>query len=161
MIMTFIKIENKFDGSFVKEIFNQVKNIFQPGYSKENVNILFIDDLEMPVVENLRRAGYRVKKVKDIKNIDDAEVKNAQIIFVDFEGVGKAVSSQHQGAGLVKELKKKYSKSKYVVLYTAQILLPSDTIMKSFFDYADARLKKDDDETEFLNVIDKALKEIK
>lgn len=151
------KLENNFENGF----WSSIKKLFMPSYSKENVNILFIDDLEMPVVENLKRAGYRVKKVKDIKNIDDAEVRNSQIIFVDFEGVGRAVSSQHQGAGLVKELKKKYLKSKYIVLYTSQMLLPSDTIMKSFFDYADARLKKDDDETEFLSIIDKALKEIR
>jgi DNA-binding NarL/FixJ family response regulator len=115
----------------------------------------------MPVVESLKKAHFKVKKVKDIKDIDDAEVKNAQIIFIDFDGVGKFVSPQHQGAGLVKELKTKYQSSKYVVLYTAQPSMPTGTIMNSLFNMADARMRKDSDVTDFTEQIREALKKLK
>lgn len=154
-----VKIEPKFEIGFWD--FLNPKNWGRKRFSKENVNILFIDDLDMPVVENLKRAGYRVKKVRDVKDIDDAEVKNAQIIFSDFDGVGRSISTHHQGAGLVKEIKTKYGSSKYVVLYTAQPTLPSDTIMRSLFDAADARLRKDSDTTDFTEQIRIALNQLR
>lgn len=155
----FIKIENNFKNNFW--IFLNPKNWFRERYTKDNVNILFIDDLDMPVVESLKKAGYKVKKVRDVKNIDDAEVKNAQIIFVDFDGVGKFVSPQHQGAGLVNELKIKYKDSKFIVLYTAQGSMPTDTTMNSLFNIADARMRKDSDVTDFTAQIREAIKKIR
>lgn len=151
-------VNNKFDGSFWR-IFNPV-NWFKKNYTKDNVNILFIDDLDMPIVESLKKANYRVKKIKDLKDIDDAEIKNAQIIFIDFDGVGKFVSPQHQGAGLVKELKIKYNSSKYIVLYTAQPSIPADTAMNSLFSIADARMRKESDVTDFTEQIRNALKKL-
>lgn len=152
----------KFENNFNSDLFSSLNplNFFKKRYTKDNVNILFIDDDDMPVVDNLKRSGYKVKKVRDIKNVDDAEVKNAQIIFVDFDGVGRCISPQHQGAGLVQELKTKYGTTKYVVLYTSQISLPTDTIIK-LFNEADDRMRKDSDVTDFNIQIRKALSKIK
>lgn len=157
--INFFKIEPNFEPGFWD--FLSPKNWGRKKYSKETVNILFIDDLDMPVVENLKRAGYRVRKVRDVKDTDDAEVKDAQIIFSDFDGVGRSISAHHQGAGIVKEIKARYGSSKYVVLYTAQPTLPSDTIMRSLFDAADARLRKDADTTDFTEQIRIALKQLR
>ncbi|HFC11182.1 MAG TPA: hypothetical protein ENJ75_03315 [Candidatus Kaiserbacteria bacterium] len=154
-----IKIENKFNNNFW--YFLNPKNWHKKNYTKDNVNILFVDDLDMPVVDNLKKNGYRVKKVKDIKNIDDADVKNSQIIFVDFDGVGKFVSPLHQGAGLVRELKVRYEKSKYIVLYTAEPSMPTDTTMNELFNIADDRMRKDDDVTDFVDQIREGLKKLK
>lgn len=154
-----VKNEISFEASFWD--FLNIKKWFRKSYTKDNVNILFIDDLDMPVVESLRKAKYRVKKVKDIKDVDDAEVKNAQIIFVDFEGVGRSISPLHQGVGLVKELKTKYGDSKFIVLYTAQSTMPADTTMTSLFTIADARMRKDSDVTDFTDQIRDALKKLK
>lgn len=151
-----IKVENNFSAGF----WSFLKNPFKKSYTKDSVNILFIDDLDMPVVESLKKANYKVKKVRDVKDIDDAEVVNAQIIFVDFDGVGKSVSPQHQGAGLVKELKTKYKNSKFIVLYTAQSTMPTDTTMSSLFNIADARMRKDSDVTDFTEQIREALKKL-
>jgi len=151
-----INMEGKFDLSSLNPL-----NWMRKKYTESDVNILFIDDLDMPVVENLRKGGYKVKKVRDIKNIQDAEVKNAQIIFVDFDGVGRVVSPQHQGAGLVKELKANYGDRKYVVLYTAQSTMSTDTTMRDLFDAADDRLRKDSDVTDFIEIIRQALKKLK
>lgn len=154
-----IKIENKFEAGFWSRL-NPI-NWFRKKYTKDTVNILFVDDSDMPVVDSLKKALYKVKKIKDIKNIDDAEVKNAQIIFVDFDGVGKYISPQHQGAGMVKELKTKYGSSKYVVLYTAQNTLPADITMSALFNMADARMRKDSDVTDYTDQIREALKKLK
>ncbi|MEK7453209.1 MAG: hypothetical protein AAB614_03170 [Patescibacteria group bacterium] len=82
-------VNNKFDNSFWR-IFNPI-NWLKKSYTKDNTNILFIDDLEMPIVDNLKKAGYKVKKIRDVKDVDDADVKNSQIIFVDYKGVGKNI----------------------------------------------------------------------
>lgn len=155
----FIKLENKFETGFWD--FLNLKRLFRERYTKDTVNILFIDDMEMPVVENLKRSGYKVKKVRDISDAEGAEVKNAQIIFVDFDGVGRRVSPQHQGAGLVKEIKSRYGASKYVVLYTAQPAMPTDTTMSSLFSLADERMRKDSDVTDFTDQIREGLKRLK
>ena len=157
--LNLIKVENKFEAGSLS--FLNPVNWFKKKYTKDNVNILFVDDLDMPVVESLKKAEYKVRKVKDIRNIDDPEAKNAQIIFIDFDGVGKSISPHHQGAGLVKELKTKYGPSKYIVLYTAQSALPADTTMNSLFNVADARMRKDSDVTDFTDQIREALKKIK
>lgn len=154
-----VKVENNFEGNFFS--FLNPKNWCKRKFTKDNANILFIDDLDMPVFENLKRAGYKVKKIRDVKNVDDADVQYAQIIFVDFDGVGKFVSPQHQGAGLAKEIKTKYLATKYVVLYTAQPTLPADTVMKELFNAVDARLRKDADVTDFTDQIREAFKKLK
>ena len=130
-------------------------------YTKDNVQLLFIDDSEMPVVDNLRKSGYKVTKKVDVRNIHDADVKNAQVIFVDFDGVGNVISSQHQGAGLIKALKEEYKKSKYIVLYSAQRRLPADTVLNEYLSYADGMLKKDADETKFTDQIQKAFETLR
>lgn len=155
----FIKIENNFNGSSWD--FLDPRNWFRKKYTKDNVNILFIDDMDMPVVDNLKKSGYKVKKVKDVKDTDDAEVKNAQIIFVDFDGVGKNFSLKHQGVGLANELKIKYGKKKFIVLYTAQKTLPADTVMQELFNSLDFRLPKDSDTSDFIELIRAALKKIR
>lgn len=154
-------IKNEFNfGSNFFDLLNP-RNWFRKRYKKGDVNILFIDDLDMPVFESLKKSGYKVKKVRDIKNIDEAEVKNAQIIFVDFDGVGKYISPQHQGAGLAKELKMVYGASKYIVLYTAQRTMPAGTTMNSLFNHADARMRKDSDVTDFAEQIREGLKKLR
>jgi len=151
------------NNNFIIEIWDRILSIFnhREKYTKDSVHILFIDDSDMPVVSSLKKAQYKVKKINDINDIDDPEIKNSQIIFVDFDGVGRIISPQHQGAGLIKELKAKYGATKYVVLYTAQITLPSDTTMNSLFNIADDKMRKDSDVTDFTEQIRKAIKKLK
>ncbi len=130
--------------------------------TKNTVKILFVDDLIFPIVENLARAGYNVKRIKDIKNIDDADLKDRHIIFVDYEGVGKNFSPTHQGAQLVKAIKDKYGASKFVVLYTDQNSIPTETTMNSLFRTADAHMKKNSsDASDFIEKINEGLIRLK
>lgn len=51
---------------------------------KEEISILFIDDLSFDYVKNLKQAGYvNVKKISVVKRIDSPEICNANIILPD------------------------------------------------------------------------------
>lgn len=128
--------------------------------SKENTSILFIDDQDMPVVDNLKRAGYKVSKKRDVRNIHDNDVRCSHIIFVDFDGVGTSVSSQYQGAGLIKQIKDEYGSSKFVIFYSARSSVPIEIVMGSYLERADAKIKKDADESEFIKLIHEAFEKI-
>jgi hypothetical protein len=129
-------------------------------FRQDNIQILFIDDTEMPVVQNLKKTGWIVEKIKDVKNLDDAIVKRSHIIFVDFKGVGRNISPQHEGIGLAIQLKKKYQKKKRIILYSANSSFSADSILKSDFDYIDNRILKNADTTEFVDMINSEMKKL-
>lgn len=87
-------------------------------YIREKAHILFIDDQTFQKVERIKEAGWIVERTKDIKSLDDDRVKRAHVIFVDYKGVGKYLSLQEEGVGLIIALKNRYP-SKRVVLYSA------------------------------------------
>jgi hypothetical protein len=129
-------------------------------YTKENIKILFIDDSDMPVVNSLRSNGYNVKKIQDIKNIDDPVLKDSQIVFIDFHGVGLRISPEHQGAGLIKEIRNQYGLKKYLIFYTNKTNLPTETTLHDLFNMADAKLRKDSDNIDFIQQIRKGINEL-
>lgn len=89
-------------------------------YSKDEMQVLFIDDQKFLTVENLKKAGWaNTKAIKDVTNLDCADVKNANAIFVDINGVGEKLFPSEQGLGLAVALKEKYPE-KYIVIYSAQ-----------------------------------------
>lgn len=82
--------------------------------------ILFVDDKhkEFRMVSILKKSGWtNTKSIKDITDLDDPKVLEANIIFVDINGVGTTLF-QDQGLGLASALKKKYSKKK-IFIYSA------------------------------------------
>ena len=84
--------------------------------SKENIQVLFIDDERFKTVENLKNAGWiNTKSVKDVTNLDSIDVKNSNVIFVDINGVGEKLFPTDKGLGLAEALKKKYPE-KYIVM---------------------------------------------
>ncbi|GEM_PF-4765904 len=85
---------------------------------KQSMRILFIEDGTFKQISNLRRAGWRVEQMKDVVNLDSAQIRDSQIIFVDYKDVGKAYSDE-EGLGVVRGLKERYGSSKWVVLYSA------------------------------------------
>lgn len=130
-------------------------------YNKSNVRILFIDDEKMPIVNNLKKAGFNVEEIKDVKNIDIDEVRRSHIIFVDYKGVGKNISPSYEGIGLIKALKDKYSKSKRVILYSAHNQFPKKIVLNQIFNLADDKILKNADFTDFLEVINCQMKKIR
>lgn len=130
-------------------------------FSKSNIRILFIDDSDMPIVENLKRAGWSVRRVRDIKNIDDDAIRTARIIFVDYKGVGRNISPQYEGVGLIKAIKDKYKSSKRLILYSAHSDFPNNIVLDPIFQVADNKIRKNADNTEFLAIIDSEIKKIR
>jgi len=87
---------------------------------KSKARILFIDDdKNFNVVKILKDSGWRqTKTLVDIKTLDTAAVTEADILFVDINGVGKLLNLQYEGLDLALMLKQKYP-SKRVVIYSA------------------------------------------
>ena len=116
---------------------------------KEEISILFIDDQSFDYVKNLKQAGYvNVKKTSVVKRIDSPEICNANIIFVDINGVGESLFPKEQGLGVAKAIKKRF-KDKKVYLYSAQ-----HHALNSDFNLLDGVLSKNADPYEFINIID-------
>ncbi len=86
---------------------------------KEATRILFIDDNDVPHARTLDDDKWSVKTIRDC-DVDHAKVKEANIIFVDWKGVGKRISSESEGISLAENIKRKYGHKKYVVLYSSQ-----------------------------------------
>ncbi len=88
---------------------------------KKLTNILFVDDdTKFKVVSILKTACWiHTKAIKDIGNLDEEFIKDAHIIFVDVQGVGKLLQTKDEGLGLALNLKSKYPDKK-IVIYSAQ-----------------------------------------
>lgn len=93
----------------------------EPKKGKSNLRILFIDDqhTKFKMVSILKKSGWKnTNSVKDITDLDDYKAKEADIIFVDINGVGKTLFKD-EGLGLASALKKKYPEKK-IVIYSAE-----------------------------------------
>jgi hypothetical protein len=149
----FINFEFNFNFKFLNKLFK----IFKKKITKENANILFIDDEKFPVVENLEKAGWSVKRIKDLENPQDEEVKRAHVIFVDYKGVGKILSNTEEGIGVVKLLKNTYHNSKRVILYS----VCNQFSLGPHLNIADGQMPKNSDTYEFIKMIESELKKIR
>jgi hypothetical protein len=120
---------------------------------KVKPSILFIDDdISFPVVKILRKAGWaNTKIVKDIVSLDTAEVLAAQILFVDIQGVGKALNFKEEGLGLAAAIKKKHP-TKKVVIYSS---VPEGNMFHEALKLVDATLQKSADPYEFQMLVEK------
>lgn len=119
--------------------------------SKNDVQILFVDNEKFKIIDNLKKAGYvNTKLVRDITNLDCPDVTNSHIIFVDINGVGKTLFPSDEGLGLAEALKKRYS-NKFIVIYSAQV--HGDRFHKAL-KTVDDTLSKNAEPYEFINLID-------
>lgn len=86
---------------------------------KEYAKILFIDDLDFDdKINNLIDAGWKnVGLIKNADNIDRREIREADVVFVDYRGIGKACKDQ--GMSVVSALKSRYKNTKWIILYSA------------------------------------------
>jgi ActR/RegA family two-component response regulator len=102
-----------------KPIVMESPNSTKVSYFKEQAEILFIDDLNLKdKIRNLNKAGWqKVKQISEAENVDLREIREADVIFVDYRGVGK--SSKDQGLAVIKALQDRYGNKKWLVLYSA------------------------------------------
>lgn len=115
--------------------------------------ILFIDDDKVPsVIKPLKKSGWQnVKKIGDTANLDAPEIRNADIVFVDILGVGKALQFKNEGVGLAAAIKRRYPK-KGVVIYSAT---SEHNLFDPDIDVLDGRLEKFAEPIQFSNMIEK------
>ncbi|MCC7701651.1 response regulator [Janthinobacterium sp. GW460P] len=99
----------------------QPENLENENPFKKNTRILFIDDdIKFQVVSILKTAGWKNTKIlKDIPALDCFDVNDSNILFIDIQGVGKALGFSDEGLGLALAIKKKYPMKK-VIIYSAQ-----------------------------------------
>ncbi len=117
---------------------------------KESISILFIDDQTFDYINNLKNAGYiNVRRIRNVKQIDCPEIINANVIFVDVNGVGTNLFPKEQGLGVAKAIKKRFGNSKNVYLYSA-----SHQPLSSDFNILDGVMSKNADPYEFINLIE-------
>ncbi len=123
---------------------------------KQICKILFVDDRKFSVVDILNKAGWvNTKRVKDVYSLDEDDVKSAHILFVDIQGVGKALQFKDEGLGLITALKNKYPNKK-IVVYSAES--DGDRFHKGL-SKADARLSKNADPYEFQILVERFARE--
>jgi len=120
--------------------------------------IVFIDDKAFPVMDILKKAGWlNTRRLLDVTSLDQAEVKEAHILFVDIQGVGRKLKFKEEGLGLIVALKEKYP-SKKVVAYSSE----DHGQVQAFhagINLADYRLSKNADPYEFQFLIERLAKE--
>jgi len=107
---------------------------------KPKTSILFIDDdTKFNVVKILKDAQWKkTKSTVDIKGLDIPAVKDADIFFVDINGVGKLLNCEFEGLDLALMLKEKYPKRK-VVIYSAN---KNNNAFHKAWDLCDFKLEK-------------------
>lgn len=123
---------------------------------KATTRILFVDDnhTEYKNVSILKKAGWtKTKSVKDITDLDSSIVTEADIIFVDINGVGLELF-EDQGLGLASALKKKYPKKK-IVIYSAETT--GDRFHQALRE-VDHCLPKNADAYQFMNLIENLMR---
>lgn len=121
-------------------------------YKKNNTKILFIDDeVKFKVVKILQKAGWtHTKLIKDAESLDQVEIKEAKIIFVDIQGVGLELTPNEEGLGLALALKTKYPEKK-IIIYSAE--QTGDRFHKALREVDDF-LPKDADPYQFQTIVE-------
>jgi hypothetical protein len=119
---------------------------------KPKTHILFIDDdTKFKTVKMFKDSGWKnTLTVKDVKSIDLPNVQNADIIFVDINGVGKLLELEYEGLDLAFMIKQKYPHKK-VVIYSAN---KNSNSFHRAWDIIDARIEKNALPIQFQNVAD-------
>lgn len=123
--------------------------------NKDSTRILFIDDdTRFKIVTMLKKQGWvHTSIMKDLKNFEAPKFKEANVVFVDIQGVGKDMGFGQEGLGLADAIKEKFPDKK-VVIYSAE--KTGDRFHKAL-QKADASLSKDADLYEFELTLEEVL----
>lgn len=119
---------------------------------KNETRILFIDDdVRFKVAKILINSGWvHTKLIKDARSLDDRDVIEASILFIDVQGVGIALGFSDEGLGLAEAIKDKYPNKK-VIIYSAET--KGDRFHKALRK-ADSFLSKNADPYEFQKIVE-------
>jgi len=117
--------------------------------------ILVIDDQEFPYRTLFKKDGFNVDKWNDVTRLQDLEQGKYDVILLDLQGIGRRLSTNDQGLGVLRHLKESnpdqvivaYSNADWGVRY------------QPFFDLADAVLPKSADYLDFKRVVEECLQD--
>lgn len=88
--------------------------------AQKRTHILFIDDKKFLVTDILISSGWsNTRAIKDVTSMNQKEIKDSDIIFVDIQGVGIKMKFAEEGLGLAKALKERYPDKK-IIVYSAE-----------------------------------------
>ena len=109
------------------------------------------------MVNILKQSGWlNTSSRKDIEDLDAQIVKQANIIFVDINGVGTKLQFRNQGLGLAGALKDKYPNKK-IIIYSAETTGNRFDKVLQKVDYC---LPKNAEPYEFIQLVDQFAMEI-
>lgn len=147
-------INEKIGHSNKKSQMSLEDNNFAIDSKKNKISILFIDDdKNFNIVKILKDSGWKnTKTVVDVKTIDDQNIKNSEIIFVDINGVGKLLNLPNEGLDLALMIKQKYNDKKKVIIYSANNM--NDAFHEAW-SLADSRLVKNALPYQFQHLVEK------
>jgi hypothetical protein len=119
---------------------------------KSKVHILFIDDdKKFNIVKILKDSKWKnTNTVADIKSVDLQIIKDADIIFVDINGVGKLLECEHEGLDIALMLKRKYPIKK-IVIYSAN---KNNNNFHPAWDECDFKLEKNALSYQYLSLVE-------
>jgi len=119
---------------------------------KDQTRILFVDDdARFKVAKILIQSGWvHTKLIKDCKTLDEHDIVNAQLLFIDVQGVGVAMGFSDEGLGLALAIKEKYPDKK-VIIYSAET--KGDRFHEALRK-ADSFLPKNADPYEFQRIVE-------
>lgn len=121
---------------------------------KKITKILFIDDRAFGNVDIIKNAGWKnTMRIKDAESLDQTEIREAHILFVDIQGVGKKLKFKDEGLGLIQALKDKYPNKK-VIVYSSEDQGKIEAFHPGI-DAADSRLPKNADPYQYQVLIEK------
>jgi len=120
-------------------------------HGSQSPNILFVDDKNFPIVSTLQKNGWpNTRRISDIKNLRGSEVQNALVLFIDIQGVGKALNFPDEGLGLAQAVKNEYPNKK-VVIYSANT---HGNMFHPALNQVDATLPKNASTYQFVQLIE-------
>ncbi|PRY66439.1 hypothetical protein B0H98_101423 [Vreelandella songnenensis] len=122
------------------------------GEYKNETRILFIDDdARFKVAKILTQSGWvHTKLIKDCKTLDEYDIVEANLLFIDVQGVGVAMGFNDEGLGLALAVKEKYPEKK-VIIYSAET--KGDRFHEALRK-ADSFLPKNADPYEFQRIVE-------
>ena len=131
---------------------NDVANKKSLEQYKNETHILFVDDdARFKVAKILSQSGWvHTKLIKDCKTLDEHDIVDAQILFIDVQGVGVAMGFNDEGLGLALAIKEKYP-TKKVIIYSAET---KGDRFHAALRKADSFLPKNADPYEFQRIVE-------
>lgn len=122
---------------------------------KFKARIAFIDDEELTHIDRLRKDGYNITHFADIDKIDDFIRKEYHVIILDIQGVGKELTPNQEGWGLLKYIKEEYPHI-VVIMFTGADW--SITQYKDLANKADDFIGKDLEFLDFKSKLDNGIR---